>query len=77
MKSYINNSTPVRVSSYPCLKIASADADDSQQFIVLFVSECRGVVVHDPHNVHGLGDYYTRWAEESFSLFDGKITMEN
>ena len=72
MKSYINNST-----SYPCLKIASADADDSQQFIVLFVSECKGVVVHDPHNVHGLGDYCDSWAEEDFELFNGQVTLEN
>lgn len=77
MKSYINNSTSARVSTYPCLKIASADKDDSQQFIVLFVSGCEGVVVYDPHNVHGLGDYCDSWAEEDFRLFDGKITMEN
>ena len=66
----INKST-----TYPCLKVGISNF--SQPFVVLFTDSCVGTVVHDPHNVHGLGDYSTHWAEEGFSLFDGQITMEN
>ena len=70
-------STTNKITFYPCLKITTSDEDVSQQFVVMFTGECTGFVVHDPHNVHGLGDYCTQWAEEDFSLFDGQITMEN
>ncbi len=66
----INKST-----TYPCLKVGVSNL--CQPFVVLFTDSCVGTVVHDPSDRYGLGKHSTEWVEESFSLFDGKITMEN
>ncbi len=57
-------------SGYPCLKITN------QGRIVLFTKEGTGVALVNGEVGHTpLGDYKEGWAEDSFKLFRGKITL--
>lgn len=58
------------IQSYPYLGIGN------DKTIVLFHSTGKGTVVGE-NGFYPLGRYSETWIEENFTLYNGKITLEN
>lgn len=67
-----NRDTP-HVDRYPYIGI-TGDADT--EIIVLFERHDEGTVIYSV-GLYPIGHYSTFWVEDTFTPYDGKITLEN
>lgn len=73
MKSEIKEIQKEEKKEYP--KLMKAILMDN--IVVLFTDKRTGFVVHDPKNLHEVGDYSLSWNHNEFQPFDGQIILSN
>jgi len=62
-------------ATYPALKMFKSD---HVEVVVLFTEASKGVVVSSTNkSYYRVGEYSTDWVESKFSLYLGKVTLDN